>query len=128
MHLMQQLFLLEGAIQTVNQSTIVIINFFFLARKEKCYLLISKISVYFLKKKFTCVWHSAIFLRTSTHSCRALALFARNFNVSPEAQLIVNVRESSSLGQTTAPARCSLFEQKYKGNESYVSSNSRTND
>lgn len=54
-----------------------------------------------------CVWHSAIFRRTSTHSCRARALFALSFSVSPEAQLIVNVRESSSLGQTTAPARCS---------------------
>lgn len=54
------------------------------------------------------VWHSAMFRRPSTHSWRARALIARNFKMSPDAQLMVNVRESSSLGQTTAPARCSF--------------------
>lgn len=53
------------------------------------------------------VWHSAILRKPSTHSWRARALMARNFKMSPEAQLMVNVRESSSLGQTTAPAKCS---------------------
>lgn len=74
-----------------------------------------------------CVWHSAIFRSTSTHSWRARALFALSFNVSPDAQLIVNVRESSSLGQTTAPARCSceqatafnysLYDNRYNSND-----------
>lgn len=59
----------------------------------------------------TCVWHSAIFRSPSTHSCRARAFCARNFNISPLAQLIVNVLESSSLGHTTAPAKCSWIKE-----------------
>lgn len=54
-----------------------------------------------------CVWHSAMLRSPSTHSWRARALMARNLRISPEAQLMVNVRESSSLGHTTAPAKCS---------------------
>lgn len=52
-----------------------------------------------------CVWLSVIARSPSTHSCLALASDARNFKISPEAQLIVKVLESSSLGQTTAPAK-----------------------
>lgn len=70
----------------------------------------------FLEKRFrlklcltfnTWAEFSAILRRQSTHSWRARPLAARNFNVSPEAQLTVNVRESSSLGQITAPAKYS---------------------
>lgn len=70
----------------------------------------------FLEKRFrlklcltfmTWAWLSEMLRKPSTHSWRARALAARNFNVSPEAQLTVNVRESSSLGQITAPAKCS---------------------
>lgn len=61
----------------------------------------------------TCVWFSAMFRNPSIHSCRARALTARNFNVSPDVQLIVNVRESSSLGQITAPAKYSWVEWRH---------------
>lgn len=54
----------------------------------------------------TLVCISAIARSPLTHSCLALASVALNFNMSPEAQLMVNVRESSSLGHTTAAARC----------------------
>lgn len=50
---------------------------------------------------------SAILRNTSTHCWRLAAFAARIFNVSPDAQVIVNVRESSSLGFIMAPAKCS---------------------
>lgn len=56
----------------------------------------------------TCVlWLSAMLRSTSTHCWRLAAFAARIFNVSPDVQVIVNVRESSSLGLIMAPAKCS---------------------
>lgn len=68
----------------------------------------------FLEKRFRwklCLmadtWLSAMPRSTSTHCWRLAAFAARILSVSPDAQVIVNVRESSSLGLTVAPARCS---------------------
>lgn len=52
------------------------------------------------------VWLSDIARRPSTHSCLARASTARSLRMSPEAQLIVKVLESSSLGHIAAPAKC----------------------
>lgn len=70
----------------------------------------------FLEKRFrwklcltaiTFEWLSAIFLKLSTHSWRIRAFDARILSVSPDEQPTENVRESSSLGEITAPAKCS---------------------
>lgn len=53
----------------------------------------------------TFVCDSATARNPFTHSCLALASLALSFNMSPEAQFTVNVFESSSLGQITAPAK-----------------------
>lgn len=58
-----------------------------------------------LSHKIECI--TVVVYNIPTHSCRARASLALNFNVSPLAVPMVNVRESSSLGHTTAPARCS---------------------
>lgn len=100
-HQMQQLSLVAATVQTVNRSTEKTIIGLFTVRLKwgvRCVML-------------TCVWHSAIFRKPSTHSWRARAFCARNFNMSPLAQLMVNVLESSSLGHTTAPAKCSWIQK-----------------
>lgn len=50
---------------------------------------------------------SAMLRSASTHCWRLAAFGARIFNVSPVTHVTVNVRESSSLGFITAPAKCS---------------------